>query len=120
MSFSCLTSVLGQFVFNSFSDYKFPFDKWALLDLANAASNTLCYGMASTMSAEDLMNPQTKEIQNYINVVAVLITWFRFFSYLLVIESTSILILTLIQMMVKAMTFIGLTVAYIILMIPVF
>ena len=54
-SFACLTTVIGQFMFNSFSDFQFPFDKWAIFDLANAMSNTICYGMFLTMNPEQFV-----------------------------------------------------------------
>ena len=61
-----------------------------------------------------------KEIFNWMQVIAVLVTWCRFFSFFLVIRQVSILILTLIQMVVKSMSFVMMTMAYIILMIPIF
>lgn len=119
-SFSCLTSVIGQFIFNSFSKYKVPFDKWAVLDFANALSNTICFGMFATLSADGILDPLTKEAYNWIQVFAVLVSWGRFISFFLVIQSISILIMTAIQMVIKAMTFIALTISYIIVMIPFF
>ena len=61
-----------------------------------------------------------KEIFNWMQVTALLVTWCRFFSFFLVIKSVSILILTLIQMVIKSMSFVMMTMAYIILMIPIF
>ena len=57
---------------------------------------------------------------NWIQVFAVIITWGRFLSFFLVLKSISILIMTLIEMMIKALTFIALSISYIILMIPIF
>ena len=65
-SFSCMMSVIGQFVFNSRSKFKVPFDKWAVLDFGNAITNNICFGMFSTLKAEDIMQPDTKEIFNWI------------------------------------------------------
>lgn len=76
--------------------------------------------MFLTLKAEDLLNPATKELFNWIQVFAVIVTWARFFTFFLVIQSVSILIMTLLQMIVKAMTFLALTMSYIYLMIPVF
>ena len=121
VSFSCMMSVVGQLIFNTFSKYQVPFDKWALLDLANALTNNICFGMFSTnLQASDMKNKTMKEIFNWMQVTALLVTWCRFFSFFLVIQSVSILILTLIQMVIKSMSFVMMTMAYIILMIPVF
>ena len=49
-----------------------------------------------------------------------IITWSRFLTFFLVVKSISILMLTLVQMVIKALTFIAMTVSYIIVMIPVF
>lgn len=49
-----------------------------------------------------------------------LISWGRFISFFLVIQSISILIMTLLKMIVKSMTFLALTISYIIVMIPIF
>jgi len=54
-SFSCLMSVIGQFIFNAFSKEKFPFDKWSVLDFANAMTNTICFGMFIPLTAEDIL-----------------------------------------------------------------
>lgn len=53
-SFSCMMSVIGQFMFNSFSKFKVPFDKWAVLDFANAITNNICFAMFTQLTAEDL------------------------------------------------------------------
>jgi len=94
-SFSCLMSVIGQFIFNGFSKEKFPFDKWSILDFANAITNTICFGMFIPLTANDLMNETTKELYNWIQVLAILVSWARFLSLFLVIQSISILIITL-------------------------
>ena len=44
-SFACLISVIGQFLFNAFSKHKLPFDKWALLELLNAITNSVVYNI---------------------------------------------------------------------------
>jgi len=119
-SFACLTSVIGQVIFNSFSMYKVPFDKWAVLDFANALSNTICFGMFANLSAEGVLDTTTKELFNWIQVFAVCVSWGRFISFFLVIQSISILIMTALKMIIKAMTFICLTISYIIVMIPIF
>mmetsp|Transcript_34490 Transcript_34490/g.45367 ORF Transcript_34490/g.45367 Transcript_34490/m.45367 type:complete len:91 (-) Transcript_34490:384-656(-) len=84
-SFSCLTSVIGQFIFNSFSKFKVPYDKWAVLDFANALSNTICFGMFATLSADGILDQFTKELYNWIQVFAVCVSWGRFISFFLVI-----------------------------------
>ena len=119
-SFSCLTSVIGQLIFNSFSKYKVPFDKWAVLDFANALSNTICFGMISQLTPEGILDKKTKEIFNWIQVFSVLVSWGRFLSFFLVIYSISILILTALKMILSMMTFIALTIGYIIVMVPIF
>lgn len=53
-SFSCMMSVCGQLIFNKFSQHKFPFDKWAVLDFFNAITNNICFGMFLTLKAEGI------------------------------------------------------------------
>ena len=115
-----MMSVVGQLIFNKFSQHKFPFDKWAVLDFFNAITNNICFGMFLTLSAEGITDSSTKELYNWIQVFAVLVSWARFLSFFMVIQSISILIMTLLKMIIKAMTFIALTASYIFLMIPVF
>ena len=97
-----------------------PFDFWAILDFANALSNVICFGMFRSLKADDIYDEGKKEIFNWIQVFAVCVSWFRFFSFFLVLQSISILLMTLIQMLVKALTFVSLTVSYIIVMVPIF
>lgn len=118
-SFSCLMSVIGQLIFNSFSQYKVPFDKWALLDTCNAIFNTICFALFTVLKP-DLSNRETKEIFNWIQVVSILVTWARFLSFFLVIDSISKLMLTIVKMIVNAMTFMFVTACYIFVMMPVF
>lgn len=80
-----MTSVIGQFIFNSFSKFEVPQDKWAVLDFANAATNTICFGMFATLSAEGIIDPVTKGLYDWIQVVAVIVSWGRFISFFLVI-----------------------------------
>ena len=77
-------SVIGQFIFNSFSKFKVPFDKWAVLDSVNAIFNTICFALFSLL-APDLTNKETKEIFNWIQVVSICVSWARFLSFFLVI-----------------------------------
>lgn len=97
-----------------------PFDKWAILDSANAIFNTICFGLFTILTPKDLLNPATKDIFNVIQVMAVCVSWGRFLSFFLVIESISKLILTLLKMIVEAMAFIAMLICYIFLMIPIF
>lgn len=97
-----------------------PFDKWAVLDFANAVSNVICFGMFKTLTADDILNPATKEVFNWIQVFAVIVSWGRFLSFFLVIQSISILIITALKMLLSMFTFIALTISYIIVMVPIF
>ena len=76
--------------------------------------------MFTLLTPEQLMNQSIKEIFNYIQVVSICVTWARFLSFFLVIESISKLILTLLKMIVEALTFILVTTSYLYLMIPIF
>lgn len=91
-----MMSVVGQFAFNKFSEHKFPFDKWAVLDFFNALTNNICFGMFLSLNADEVMEERKKMIYNVVQVIAVLVSWSRFLSFFLVIQSISILIMTLI------------------------
>ena len=115
-----MMSVVGQFVFNKFSQQKFPFDKWAVLDFFNALTNNFCFAMFLTISADEIMDRNKKDIYNWIQVIAVFVSWIRFLSFFLVMKSISLLIMTLAKMIIQAMPFFIMVIAYIQLMIPVF
>jgi len=66
-----------------------------MMDTANAITNVICFGMFSSLKADNIMDPSTKELFNWIQVFAVIVSWGRFFSFFLVIESISLLIMTL-------------------------
>ena len=95
-SISCLISVIGQLVFNFKSGCEFPFDLWAKGDIANALVNTVCFSIFLTLDAESVMNLETKEYYDILQGITIAISWYRFTTFLLVIESMSKLILTLI------------------------
>ena len=76
--------------------------------------------MFKTLSADDILNQSTKEIFNWIQVFAVLVSWGRFLSFFLVIQKISILIITTLKMVISMMTFIALTASYITVMVPIF
>ena len=84
-SFSCMLSVICQLIFNSRSKEKVPFDLWAILDLLNALSNNICFGLFFSLNADDLMDQSKKEIFNWIQVFAVCVSWMRFLSFFLVL-----------------------------------
>jgi hypothetical protein len=37
-------------LFNAFSEYKLPFDKWAIAELLNAITNTIVYNIFNSLT----------------------------------------------------------------------
>lgn len=64
-SFACLLSVIGQFLFNAFSQYKLPFDKWAICELLNAITNTVVYNIFNSLTPQNIRDENMKQYLNW-------------------------------------------------------
>lgn len=91
-----------------------------MLDFANSITNSVCFSLFSNVTAEDLNNETTKRYYDIAQIFMVLVSWSRFMSFFLVIQSISILLMTLIKMITDAMTFLFITMCYLIMMTPIF
>lgn len=97
-----------------------PFDKWSVLDLFNSIINVCVLQMFNSLTAADFINDEHRYLIIYMNLAMVLISWCRFISFFLVISSMSRLLMTLSKMITACITFLFITICYILMMIPVF
>jgi len=68
-------------------------------------SNMICLYITYTISVEDILNRSRKSTLDYIVVLVVCITWFRFFSFFLIIRKISKLLITLVVMLKNTISF---------------
>jgi hypothetical protein len=117
---ACLLSVLTQFIFNAFSFYNLPFDTWTLVDLANAITNMTVFTVLNMIDSKVYLNKAYKDMIDYGFLAILLASWLRFGSFFLVVESFSILILTLFKMFADAKTFLIITLLYFLVAMSIF
>lgn len=107
-------------MFNAFSFYNLPFDTWTLVDLANAITNMLVFTVLNSLEASVYLDNTYKDMIDYGFLAILVASWMRFISFFLVVESVSILILTLIKMFADAKTFIIITLLYFLVAMSIF
>jgi len=113
-------SVIGNLLFSAFSKHKLPFDKWAKLELLNAITNSLTYLLVMMLSVENITDPETKRMLNWAMIASIFVSWARFISFFLVVQSVSKLIMTLASMVSSMGTFILMITCYLIMISPLY
>jgi len=92
-------------IFNFMAEVKLPPDKWTMIDIICAFLNIICFNLIGSVSPEQILNSSQKRTLDYYVILVVIFSWIRFFSYFLVVKSISRLMMTLIQMILAAMSF---------------
>ena len=82
--------------------------------------NTICYALFNQVTVEQLRERESKKYLDYLQICTVVVSWYRFITFLLVTRSMSKLILTLIKMLGDAVWFLILTIIYLTIVTPVF
>lgn len=72
-----------------------PIDKWTLIDIVTAILNLICFNVIGKASPESILNPVLKSKLDIYVIIVLVLSWLRFFSYFLVIEDISKVLLTL-------------------------
>jgi hypothetical protein len=117
---ACLLSVVTQFIFNAFSFYNLPFDTWTMVDLFNAITNMTVFTTLNLCEAEIYLDKAYKDMIDMAFIAMICASWLRFGSFFLVVESFSILILTLFKMFADAKTFLIITLLYFLVAMSIF
>ena len=107
-------------VFNLKSDKKIPFDKWSIMDLITAVLNIVAVYAITSITVDDLNNPNIKDFTDYFMILVLAVSWVRFFMYFLVVRSVSQLLLTLVEMVADTLAFIFIVACFILIMASIF
>lgn len=95
-------------------------DLWLYFDLLAGVINIIAFNIVGGSSAENILNVQTKRAYDYYMILVLMISWFRFFSYFLVISHVSKITLTLFMMLRETVFFMVILSCYLMLMTTVF
>lgn len=112
--------IVGKFIYNLFADLKMPMDKWTIIDVFSCFLNIICFNVIGSITEEQLLDPAQKQILDYYVIVVVIVGWIRFFAYFLLIRFISKLMMTLIRMMRDTLTFLFISICYMLLASTVF
>lgn len=104
-SFSLIYSGVCKICFNWWSKVSLPIDKWTILDVLWGIISLISFNYTGSLKPSIIMNATTKQsIDNYV-ALAIIISWLRFFAYLLLIRPVSVLLLTLFKMLKEIISF---------------
>jgi hypothetical protein len=107
-------------VYNHYNKKKIPFDLWLYFDLTAGVINIIAFNIVGGSSPESILNTMTKRAYDYYMILVLMISWFRFFSYFLVISHVSKITLTLFMMLRETVFFMVILGCYLMLMTTVF
>ena len=97
-----------------------PIDIWMLFDIISGAVNIAAFNLIGSSTPDDILNKSHKYFLDYYMIVVLLISWLRFFSYFLVINTIAKLTITLFRMVWETLNFIFIVICYLMLMTTVF
>jgi hypothetical protein len=95
-------------------------DVWMFMDLVAGTVNIAAFNVVGRAKPENILNESTKRFFDYYMIVVLIISWLRFFSYFLVINTISKVTLTLFMMLKEAMIFMLILGCYLVLMTTMF
>ena len=81
--------------YNMVAPYKISLDKWTVIDLFSSMLNIACFNYIGNTTPEQVLTPERKMFLDYYVIFVTLASWFRFFSFFLVIRIISKLLHTL-------------------------
>lgn len=116
VSFSMLFYVMTKEIFNMFARVKMPMDIWSKIDVFCACSTMISQIMTSRMEVNDVIDIERKYIYNYLMVITILATWMRLIGFMFVLEDFSKLIMTIVEMLSGATTFLLICLFYLVVM----
>lgn len=112
--------LVGKVFYNLFADLKMPMDKWTIIDLITCFFNLVCFNVIGEITPEQIQDPAQKQVLDYYVIVVVIVGWLRFFSYFLIIKFISKLLMTLARMLTDTLSFLFITVCYMLVSSTVF
>lgn len=78
------------------------------------------YLLVMQLTVDDITNVQTKRMINWAMIVSIFVSWARFISFFLVIQSVSKLIMTLASMVSSMGTFLLMIACYLVMISPLY
>jgi hypothetical protein len=85
-----------------------------------AIINIFAFNFIGTRTPDYLMDESSKSIVDYYMIAVLMISWIRFFSYFLVLNTIAKLTITLFRMLQEAVSFLVITTFYLLLMTSIF
>lgn len=121
MSASILFHFFAKILFNMVARYKMPlYDKWTLIDFVTACCNIVAFNVIGGATVESILNDDSKRQLDYYVIVVLLVSWLRFFSLFLIIQSISKLLMTLIRMIFDTLSFMFICICFLLIMSSIF
>lgn len=120
LSVSYFFTFFYRLIYNSYSRRKIYGDIWMIFDLVSGTINIAAFNIIGFTTPEKLINPDTKRFYDYYMIIALIISWLRFFSYFLVLNIISKVTLTLFMMLKEALNFLIILGLYLVLMTTIF
>jgi hypothetical protein len=111
---------MAKVVYNMFADIKLPLDKWTTIDIVNALCNIVCFNVTGSMTPDTIIVKTRKQNIDFYVIAVVILSWFRFFSFFLIIKTISKLLMTLIQMIRDTLSFIFIVFCFLLISASIF
>ena len=115
-----VVQVLGQFLFNTFSSLKLPYDSWAMVDIANAMVNMTVFTLLIQIEPKMWLQSSYQSYISAMFVIMLVISWFRFILFMTLVKKFSILLLTMIKMVSDSQNFFTLMVMLFFIFVVIF
>ena len=109
-----------KILFNLFGETYIPSDKWTVMEFLSAVVNIITFTILSNLQVDDIKITSRKEYYDILVIFVVVFTWFRFFTFFLIIKGVSRHFITIYKMIKHTLGFIFLVFSYLIFMSIVF
>lgn len=115
-SSSMLFYVITKSIFNYYAELPIPMDRWSVIDIFCAFTNIFCLTLMHTLSKDDVIDENKKEMFNILMLMTVFATWSRVIGIALVVPQFSELLMTIYAMLGSATTFLFIVMYYLVVM----
>jgi hypothetical protein len=117
---SYFLNFLCRVIFNTFSKVRLPMDLWMLFDIMAGVVNIGAFMIIGNATPASIYNENEKRFYDYYIIVVLIISWIRFFSYFLVVDTIGKITITLLRMIQETAYFLFIVISYFLLMATIF
>jgi hypothetical protein len=116
ISVSMMFYVSTKMIFNIFAQIQMPMDIWSQIDVFCAFAIMTSQCTTINITPEDVLDLERKHFYNMMMLVTIIATWMRLIGFFFVMEEFSKLIMTIVEMLSGATTFLLILSFYLIVM----